>query len=119
MGRPDLDLAVPHWIRSVPNEPIVLLCHAPDYANFLLDDPASKSVHLMLSGHTHGGQIRLPMIGPLYLPGWGRRYVEGWFHLGGWWNPLRLYVNRGIGTVGVPFRLNCPPEITLFTLRSA
>ncbi|MGO9340005.1 MAG: metallophosphoesterase [Terracidiphilus sp.] len=119
MGNPDLELAVPRWIRNVPNEPIVLMVHAPDYANFLLDDPASKAVHLMLSGHTHGGQIRLPVIGPLYLPGWGRRYVEGWFHLGGWWNHLSLYVNRGIGTVGVPFRLNCPPEITLFTLRTA
>jgi uncharacterized protein len=118
-GTPDLDLAIPHSIRNMPNEPIVLMVHAPDYANVLLDDPASRSVHMMLSGHTHGGQIRLPLVGPLYLPGWGRRYVEGWFHLGGWWNPLRLYVNRGIGTVGVPFRLNCPPEITLFTLRSA
>jgi len=119
MGNPDLGLAVPHWIRNVPNEPIVLIVHAPDYANFLLDDPASKAVHLMLSGHTHGGQIRLPFIGPLFLPNYGKRYVEGWFHLGERWNPLSLYVNRGIGTVGVPFRLNCPPEIALFTLRSA
>jgi predicted MPP superfamily phosphohydrolase len=118
-GQPDLDLAIPARIRNVPHEPIVLLCHAPDYANALLDDPASKAVHLMLSGHTHGGQVRLPVLGALYLPGWGRRYVEGWFHLGGWWNHLSLYVNRGIGTVGVPFRLNCPPEITQFTLRTA
>jgi predicted MPP superfamily phosphohydrolase len=118
LGIPDLDSAVPRGIRNIPNEPIVLMVHEPDYANVLLDDPASKSVHTMLSGHTHGGQIRLPLIGALYLPGWGKRYDEGWFHLGGWWNPLRLYVNRGIGTVGVPFRLNCPPEITLFTLRS-
>jgi hypothetical protein len=118
-GNPDLELAVPRWIRNKPNEPIVLMVHEPDYANMLLDDPASRAVHMMLSGHTHGGQIRLPLIGPLYLPGWGKHYVEGWFHLGARWNPLRLYVNRGIGTVGVPFRLNCPPEITLFTLRSA
>jgi predicted MPP superfamily phosphohydrolase len=113
MGHPDLRLAVPRSIRNVPNEPIVLMCHAPDYANVLLDDAASESVGLMLSGHTHGGQVRLPVLGPLYLPGWGRRYVEGWFLLG----RLQLYVNRGIGTLGVPFRLNCPPEITLFTLR--
>jgi len=119
LGNPDLDLAIPQSIRNVPKEPVVLLVHAPDYANVLLDDPASKAVHMMLSGHTHGGQVRLPLLGALYLPGWGKRYVEGWFHLGGWWNPLRLYVNRGIGTVGVPFRLNCPPEITLFTLRMA
>jgi len=119
LGNPDLDLAIPQSIRNVPKEPVVLLVHAPDYANVLLDDPASKAVHMMLSGHTHGGQVRVPLLGALYLPGWGKRYVEGWFHLGGWWNPLRLYVNRGIGTVGLPFRLNCPPEITLFTLRMA
>ena len=119
LGNPDLELAVPRRIRNIPNEPIVLMVHAPDYANMLLDDPAGRAVHMMLSGHTHGGQVRLPVIGALYLPGWGQRYVEGWFHLGGWWNHLSLYVNRGIGTVGVPFRLNCPPEITAFTLRTA
>jgi predicted MPP superfamily phosphohydrolase len=50
----------------------------------------------------------------MVLPQMGREYIEGWFRLGG----MQLYVNRGIGTVGVPFRLNCPPEISLFTLRS-
>jgi predicted MPP superfamily phosphohydrolase len=115
MGHPDLDLAVPQWIRNIPNEPVVLMCHAPDYYNFLLDDPASKAVSLMLSGHTHGGQVRLPVLGALYLPGWGRLFVEGWFQRQG----VKLYVNRGLGTVGVPFRLNCPPEITEFTLRTA
>jgi predicted MPP superfamily phosphohydrolase len=45
----------------------------------------------------------------------GRKYVEGWFRFGG----LQLYVNRGLGTVGVPIRFNCPPEIALVTLRSA
>jgi predicted MPP superfamily phosphohydrolase len=69
----------------------------------------------MLSGHTHGGQIRLPLAGPLALPGLGRKYFEGWFRF----RDLQLYVNRGLGTVGVPFRFNCPPEITLLTLRSA
>jgi hypothetical protein len=68
----------------------------------------------MLCGHTHGGQICLPWIGPLSLPTMGQKYVEGWFRLG----QLQLHVNRGIGTVGVPFRLNCPPEISLLTLRS-
>jgi hypothetical protein len=70
----------------------------------------------MLSGHSHGGQVRLPMIGALYLPPLGRKYVEGHFHLQ---NGLQLYVNRGIGAVGVPFRFDCPPELTLITLRSA
>jgi uncharacterized protein len=68
----------------------------------------------MLSGHTHGGQIRLPLIGPLVLPIGGKLYPEGPYRL----SHMQLYVNRGLGTVGVPFRLDCPPEITLHTLRS-
>jgi uncharacterized protein len=114
-GVPDPELAIPPSIRNVPDEPIVLLCHAPDYADDLLAMPAGKAVSLMLSGHTHGGQVRLPLVGALELPTMGRKYVEGLFRLGN----LKLYVNRGIGTIGLPFRLNCPPEITLFTLRAA
>jgi hypothetical protein len=69
----------------------------------------------MLCGHTHGGQVRLPVIGPMILPEMGRKYVEGWFRFG----RLQLHVNRGIGTVGLPFRFDCPPEISMLTLRSA
>jgi hypothetical protein len=69
----------------------------------------------MLSGHSHGGQIRLPLIGALVLPPLGRKYVEGTFQLG----RMQLYVNRGIGTIGVPFRFDCPPEITVHTLRTS
>jgi predicted MPP superfamily phosphohydrolase len=113
MGHPNLDMAVPASIRSIPNEPIVLLCHAPDYADDVLRHPAGKGIGLMLSGHTHGGQICLPLLGPLTLPDLGKKYVEGWFRLGG----LQLVVNRGIGTVGLPLRIDCPPEISLITLR--
>jgi predicted MPP superfamily phosphohydrolase len=59
--------------------------------------------------------VRLPIIGALHTPVGGKKYVEGLFHLGG----MQLYVNRGIGTVGLPFRLNCPPEITVITLQPA
>jgi len=114
-GNPDPGAAIPASIRNVPHEPIVLLCHAPDYADHLLTLPAGKAVALMISGHTHGGQISLPIVGPLALPVLGQKYVEGWFRFG----DLQLYVNRGLGTVGVPFRFDCPPEITLLTLRSA
>jgi len=113
MGRPNLDLAVPASIRNLPDEPVVLLCHAPDYADAVVQHPAGKGIGLMLSGHTHGGQIRLPLLGPLALPEMGRKYIEGWFRLGG----LQLLVNRGIGTVGVPFRIDCPPEVSLIALR--
>ena len=114
-GRPNPEMAIPAAIRNVPDEPVVLMCHAPDYADTLLQHPAGQAVSLMLSGHTHGGQVRLPFFGALELPGLGQKYVEGYFRLGS----MQLYVNRGIGTIGVPFRLNCPPEITVFTLRSA
>jgi hypothetical protein len=113
-GHPNPDLAIPASIRNVPSEPIVLLCHAPDYADHLLTQPAGQAVDLMLSGHSHGGQIRLPLLGALVLPELARKYVKGWFQLG----RLQLHVNRGIGTIGLPFRLDCPPEITSITLRA-
>jgi predicted MPP superfamily phosphohydrolase len=113
-GHPRPDLAIPPAIRNIRDEPVVLMCHAPDYADKLLDHPAGQAVALMLSGHTHGGQVRLPFVRPMGLPPMGRKYIEGWFRLGS----LELHVNRGLGTVGVPFRFDCPPEISLITLRA-
>ncbi|HZL51580.1 MAG TPA: metallophosphoesterase [Terracidiphilus sp.] len=113
-GNPNPDLAIPASIRNKRNEPVVLLCHAPDYADHLLTQPAGQAVDLMLSGHSHGGQIRLPLLGALVLPPLARKYVKGWFQLG----RMQLHVNRGIGTIGVPFRFDCPPEVTSITLRA-
>jgi uncharacterized protein len=113
-GHPNPELTIPASIRNIPDEPILLMCHAPDFADDLLKLPSGQAVSLMLSGHTHGGQVRLPIFGALELPSLGKKYVEGHFRLG----KMQLYVNRGIGTIGLPFRLNCPPEIALFTLRS-
>ena len=113
-GHANPELAIPEPIRNVPNEPVVLMCHAPDFADRLLTHPAGQAVDLMLSGHTHGGQIRVPFVRPLVLPPLGRKYIEGSFRLG----RLQLYVNRGIGAIGLPFRLACPPEITVITLRA-
>ncbi len=107
-GDPDLDKA----LHSVPaDESVILLAHEPDYA----DEAASYPVELQLSGHTHGGQIRAPFLPPLYLPPLGRKYVWGSYKVGG----LALYTNRGLGTVNVPIRMNCSPEITLLTLRGS
>lgn len=107
-ANPDLDRA----LRGVPaNEPVVLLAHEPDYA----DDVARYPVQLQLSGHTHGGQVRIPFLPPLYLPPLGRKYIWGMYTIGG----LTLYTNRGLGTVNVPVRMNCPPEITLLALRGS
>ncbi len=114
-GRPQPNLAIPPAIRNIPAEPVILLCHAPDYIRDLAAQPAGQAVSLALCGHTHGGQIRLPFIGPLVLPFGGKLYPEGEFQVG----PIQLYVNRGLGAVGVPFRFDCRPEITLHTLRTA
>ena len=107
-GTPDLD----ETLKPVPHsEPIVLLAHEPDFA----DTVASYPVDLQLSGHTHGGQIRLPFLRPLFLPELGRKYLSGLYRIGN----LQLYTNVGLGTINIPARLNCPPEITLLTIRQA
>jgi hypothetical protein len=113
--RPQLDLAIPPKIRGIAAEPVILLCHEPDFADTVSMSVAGRAVALMLSGHSHGGQIRLPLIGAIALPPLGRKYVEGWFRFG----KMQLYVNRGLGTVDLPFRFDCPPEISVFTLRRA
>lgn len=108
-SRPDLDLTIP----AKPDGPVILMVHEPDYADTVTQHPRGPLVDLMLSGHSHGGQVRMPFLGPLILPPMGQKYVMGHFQFG----KMQLYVNRGIGSVGLPFRLNCPPEITLHTLQ--
>jgi predicted MPP superfamily phosphohydrolase len=88
----------------------ILLLHEPDAA----DDLARRGLRadLLLAGHTHGGQVALPWLGPLVLPPLGRRYVRGWHDtLVG-----PLYVSRGLGALPPFARLNAPPEVTLLTL---
>lgn len=110
-SHPDLDLTIP----AKPGAPVILMAHEPDYADDVVKHPRGPLVDLMLAGHSHGGQVRLPLLGALVLPPMGMKYVEGYFRL----NQMQLYVNRGIGTVGLPFRLNCPPELTILTLQAA
>ena len=105
-GQPDLDKT----LSGIPfGETTVLLCHEPDFADHVVKYP----VDLQLSGHSHGGQVRIPLAGALYLPPMGRKYPRGLRHV----EHLTLYTNRGIGTLRVPVRLDCPPEVTLLTLR--
>lgn len=96
-----------------PGQPLVVLMHEPD----VVDDLAAARLEaLQLSGHTHGGQVRLLGLPPLPGPRrarWGRKYLSGSHRIGS----MQLYVNRGIGCVAVPFRVHCPPEITEVTLR--
>ena len=105
--RADLDATLK---GTSPEEPVVLLAHEPDFADHTVKYP----VDLQLSGHSHGGQIRLPLLGPVYLPRLGRKYPRGLRTI----DRLSLYTNVGIGTLYVPVRWNCAPEITLITLRS-
>ncbi|MGD0125273.1 MAG: metallophosphoesterase [Terriglobia bacterium] len=99
-------------LRSVPaRDPKILLCHNP----LGIHMAAKHGIDLVLSGHTHGGQVRLPMVGSVYgRSKLGERFVEGWNRLDG----TQIYVSRGIGKVLVPVRYGCPPEITLLRLRS-
>lgn len=99
-------------LQGIPaDEPVILMAHEPDYADYV----SRYAVDLQLSGHSHGGQVRFPFVRPLYLPDLARKYIWGRYQIG----PLTLYTNPGLGTVGLPVRLNCPPEITLLTLRRA
>ena len=103
-----LDMAIP----PMPNAPVIFMAHEPDFVDTVVQHPRFPLIDLMLSGHTHGGQVRLPILGPLILPSMGKKYVEGLFHF----DHMQLYVNRGVGTVGLPFRFNCPSELTELTL---
>ena len=87
-----------------------MLAHEPDYA----EESKRYPIDLQLSGHSHGGQVRLPFYGALILPYLGKKYPIGLAQAGAMW----VYTNRGIGVVSPPVRFNCRPEITLLTLRS-
>lgn len=89
----------------------VLLAHEPDFVEY---SAATGVFDLQISGHSHGGQILLPLVGPLYLPKYGRKYPSGLYNVNGTY----LYTNRGLGTAELQVRLNCPPEITVFHLQT-
>ena len=110
-GDPNMYLAVP----EKPEAPVIMMCHEPDFIDTIVKHPRGGFVDLVLSGHSHGGQIQMPFLGPLALPPLGKKYSEGHYRV----DQTQLYVNRGIGTVGYPVRFNCPPEITHITLQQA
>jgi predicted MPP superfamily phosphohydrolase len=105
----DLD----YVLASIPSYgSAILLAHEPDFAR---KSAECGRFDLQLSGHTHGGQIVLPLIGPPVLPPQGRRYPKGFYQV----KDMFLYTNRGVGTASLRLRINCPPEIAVFTLHSA
>jgi uncharacterized protein len=89
--------------------PRIVLVHRPDEAEML---PAG-SADLVLAGHTHGGQVTVPLLEPFIVRKFcGSEYVQGWYRV----NDNRLYVNRGIGCTGYPVRFRARPEVSLFRL---
>jgi predicted MPP superfamily phosphohydrolase len=95
--------------KLVDDSPAILLAHEPDFAD---TSAATGKFDLQISGHTHGGQIVLPFWGPPVLPYLGWKYPSGLYQVSG----MYQYTNRGVGVGRIPVRLNCPPEITIFTL---
>jgi uncharacterized protein len=89
----------------------ILLAHEPDFAD---TSAATGKFDLQISGHTHGGQVVLPLWGPPILPYLGNKYPSGLYKIG----EMLQYTNRGVGMGRLPLRLNCPPEITVFQLDS-
>jgi predicted MPP superfamily phosphohydrolase len=105
-GKPDLDRA----LTGVPScAAVILLSHNPDFA----EDRPDGRVGLVLSGHTHGGQVYLRGLGSAWLPSkYGSKYRRGLVH-----GPASsVFVSRGLGEAGVPLRINVPPEVCLLTL---
>jgi uncharacterized protein len=105
LGCPDTERA----FAGVPaNACALALWHEPDWAEQVVDHGA----FLQLSGHSHGGQVRLPIAGPIAAPAGGRRFVEGLNFAAG----MPVYTSRGVGVYRPPVRFRCPPEVTLITV---
>jgi predicted MPP superfamily phosphohydrolase len=105
-GAPDVRSAFASYRHEATT---LVLTHEPDTIDYY---SRLVPISLQLSGHSHGGQIRLPGIGPVILPLWGRRYPKGLYRVNG----SQLYTSQGIGMVDLPVRVNCPPEIAEITL---
>ncbi|MDF1858586.1 MAG: metallophosphoesterase [Verrucomicrobiales bacterium] len=106
-GAPDL----PRTFAKCPeNKPILLGWHEPD----TFDHYQDPRVALQMSGHTHGGQVCAPVYGPILLPEYGRTYPYGHYRK----EQSSLFVTRGIGTLTIPTRFLCAPEVAILTLRS-
>jgi predicted MPP superfamily phosphohydrolase len=94
--------------QAAPGVPVLAVWHEPEFA----EQAAAAGAFAQLSGHTHGGQIRLPGFGPIALPVHGRRHVIG----ADLADSTPVYTSRGVGVYRPPARFNCPPEVTLVTL---
>ena len=106
MKRDRLDLV----LDQLPDEgAAVVLVHEPDFAD---TTAATGRFDLSISGHSHGGQVRIPFTGAPMLPPYAKRYPLGRYQVG----DMVQYTNRGVGMALMNVRFNCRPEITVFTL---
>lgn len=94
-----------------PGAAAIALWHEPEFAELA----AAQGAFAQLSGHTHGGQIRIPGVGAVGLPIHGKRYVMGANVADG----MQIYTSRGVGVYRPPLRFNCPPEVSIVTLKAA
>ncbi|WP_242046708.1 metallophosphoesterase [Cylindrospermum sp. FACHB-282] len=105
-GTPRFDLVM----QQLPDEgAAILLVHEPDFAD---TSAVTGRFDLQLSGHSHGGQVRLPFLKPLILPPLGEKYYVGRYQVG----KMIQYTNRGLGMTAKHLRFGARPEITVFTL---
>lgn len=103
-GTPNLEEA----LSGVPHDVYTILAfHAPGFF-----DEATGRVPLVLAGHTHGGQVRIPFLPVFWLPRGSGHYLEGWYGA----NDSKMYVSRGIGTSILPIRFMCRPELAIITI---
>ena len=113
-GIDDVMYGVPNIGKAVAgladDDCVLLLAHEPDIA----DESSKYPVSAQFSGHSHGGQVRLPFYGPIIRQVLARKYVDGLYQVGE--SKMPLYVNRGIGTTNLAIRFFCRPEITIFQL---
>lgn len=109
LGKPDLYKTLRN---TNPDLFTILLAHEPDYADHARKFP----IDVQLSGHSHGGQVRLPFIGHLYTPAYATKYIQGKYIFEG--EAFVLYVNQGIGTTRLPYRFLCTPELHCYTLQN-
>ena len=107
-GHADLEQA----LSQLPPEAMaILLCHEPDFAD---TSAATGRFDLQISGHSHGGQVVIPWLGPIKTPKHGHKYPSGLYQVG----EMFQYTNRGVGMLEPAVRINCRPEITVFTLEA-
>ncbi|MDQ3444165.1 MAG: metallophosphoesterase, partial [Chloroflexota bacterium] len=105
LGEVDLDAA---FSKVPPDGAAICLWHEGDR----IEESAPYGAFLQLSGHSHGGQVRLPGIGPIAAPELGKRFLLGRYAV----EDGELYVSAGLGMYRPPVRFNCPPELTIVRL---